>query len=695
MSRQAPIELVRNIGIMAHIDAGKTTTTERILYYTGRSHKLGEVHDGTAVMDWMTQEQERGITITSAATTCNWGDHWINIIDTPGHVDFTVEVERCLRVLDGAVTVLDGVAGVEPQTETVWRQADKYSIPRLVFVNKLDRIGADFDRAIQMVQERLGATPLVLQRPIGAEADFIGVIDLLEMRQIIWHDETLGAEFDVSEIPEELREEAELHREALIEALTDFDDDLLETVLGGETPSLETLRAVIRRVTVSNQAVPVLCGSAFKNKGIQPLLDAVVAYLPSPLDVPPVEGMELKGKEQTGKTVTREPKDDAPFCALAFKIATDPYVGQLTYLRVYSGTLKAGQVVRVAAKNQRDRVGRLLRMHANQREDIELVQAGEIAAAVGLKHVTTGDTLCQENAPLLLECIEFPDPVIRIAIEPRTKADEEKLNVALERLSAEDPSFRQMVDEETGQRLIAGMGELHLEIIVDRLLREFGVLANVGRPQVAYRETVTRAAKGEATFERQLGAHALFAHVILQVAPGETGSGFVFENKAPESQVPAMFVDSVRQGAEAGYQSGTLASYPMADVVVTLLGGTFDETASNEVSFTSAASIAFRNACREAAPVLLEPVMQVEIVVPEDFVGDVIGDTGSRRGEVKGMESRGKLQAVVAEVPLAKMVGYATELRSATQGRGTYTMQFARFAPVPEAISRQIVGDPR
>lgn len=695
MTRQVPIDMVRNIGIMAHIDAGKTTTTERILYYTGRSHKLGEVHEGTAIMDWMTQEQERGITITSAATTCRWGEHWINIIDTPGHVDFTVEVERCLRVLDGAITVLDGVAGVEPQTETVWRQADKYHVPRLIFVNKLDRIGADFDRAIVSVQERLGAKPLVLQRPVGAEADFHGVIDLVEMKQITWLDETLGAEFQVTDIDPLLQEEAEFQHEALVEALTEFDDQLLEAVLDGQTPKPEELRAVIRRATLSSEAVPVLCGSAFKNKGIQPLLDAVNFYLPSPIDVPPVVGDELKGKERTGKQVTREPSDDAPFCALAFKIATDPYVGQLTYIRVYSGTMKAGQTVRIAGKGVRERIGRLLRMHANQREDIEYVHAGDIAAVVGLKQVTTGETLCQENAPILLECIDFPDPVIRIAIEPRTKADEEKLNVALERLAAEDPSFRQLVDAETGQRLIAGMGELHLEIIVDRLRREFNVMANVGRPQVAYRETVTATGRGESVFERQLGAHSLFAHVILEVAPGAQGSGFTFVNKAAETEVPAMFVPAVRQGAEAGYQAGSLASYPMADVQATLVGGSFSETDSNEMAFTSAASMAFRSACREASPVLLEPVMAVEIIVPDENVGDVIGDTASRRGEVKGMEIRGKLQAIKAEVPLAMMVGYATELRSATQGRGTYTMQFARFAPVPESISRQIVGDPR
>ncbi len=695
MPREVPIELVRNIGIMAHIDAGKTTTTERILFYTGRSHKLGEVHEGTAVMDWMTQEQERGITITSAATTCRWGEHWINIIDTPGHVDFTIEVERCLRVLDGAITVLDGVAGVEPQTETVWRQADKYRVPRLVFVNKLDRIGADFDRAVEMVHERLGAKTLVLQRPVGSEADFHGVIDLLEMRQIMWHDETLGAQFDVVDIAPELREDAEFHREALVEALTEFDDQLLEKVLDGQTPTVDELRAAIRHATVQNLAVPVLCGSAFKNKGIQPLLDAVNAYLPSPLDVPPVSGQELKGKEPTGKIVDRAPSDDAPFCALAFKIASDSYVGQLTYIRVYSGTMKVGQVVRIAAKGLRERIGRLLRMHANQREDIEYVHAGDIAAVVGLKHVTTGDTLCQENAPLLLECIDFPDPVIRIAIEPRTKADEEKLNAALERLAIEDPSFRQMVDGETGQRLIAGMGELHLEIIVDRLMREFNVKANVGRPQVAYRETVTRVGRGESTFERQLGGRGLFAQVALEVAPGAQGSGFTFVNKASEAEVPAMFLTAVRQGAEAGYQSGSLASYPMADVQVTLVGGAFSETDSTEMAFTSAASMAFRAACREAAPVLLEPVMAVEIVVPEENVGDVIGDTASRRGEVKGMELRGRLQSIKAEVPLAMMVGYATELRSATQGRGTYTMQFARFAQVPESVSRQIVGEPR
>lgn len=684
MSRLASLAMTRNIGIMAHIDAGKTTTTERILYYTGRSYKMGEVHDGNAVMDWMEQEQERGITITAAATTALWSGHVINIIDTPGHVDFTIEVERSLRVLDGAITLLDGVAGVEPQTETVWRQADKYRVPRVLFVNKLDRVGANFDHCVDRVRERLGATPLVLQRPVGAEDRFVGVIDLVENKAIIWDEDSLGAKFSVQEIPAELVDEAEMHREMLLDTLSQHDDTLLELLVEGRPVSTEVLQQAIRRTTISLKGVPVFCGAAFKNKGIQPLLDGVVRYLPSPLDVPAVQGHALKGTEVLDAMITREPRDDAPFAALVFKIMSDSYVGQLTFIRVYSGTLSTGSTVWNAAKGKRERVGRLLRMHANQREDIEQCNAGEIVAVVGLKFVVTGDTLCDEKQPILLERIEFPEPVINIAIEPRTKADQEKLSASLQKLMIEDPSFRVTVSDETGQTLIAGMGELHLEIITDRLLREFKVEANVGKPQVAYRETIRREARGEGKFIRQAGGKGQYGHCVLEVVPGARSSGLIFRNRASAEAIPALFIPSVQQGVESAYQGGVLAGYPMVDVQVALVDGSFDEADSTELAYKIAGGMAFRDACNSADPVLLEPVMAVEVVVPEEFVGDVIGDLNGRRGEIRNMSLRTGCQVVDATVPLGRMFGYSTDLRSATQGRGTYTMQFSHFSPVSE-----------
>ena len=692
MSRRIEIARIRNIGIMAHIDAGKTTTTERILFYTGRSHKLGEVHEGTAIMDWMEQEQERGITITSASTTCSWLDCQVNIIDTPGHVDFTIEVERSLRVLDGAVAVLDGVAGVEPQTETVWRQADHYRVPRLVFANKMDRVGADFDRCVEMLQSRLGANPLVVQRPIGMGEGFIGVMDLVRMKRVLWHDESLGAEFSVQDLEGDELEEAEMHREVLLDALSIHDDGLLETMLEGETVTTEQVVAALRHVTISNLGIPVLCGSAFKNKGIQPLLDAVVAYLPSPLDVPPVVAHRVEGKEMSEDTVARPPEDNAPFAALAFKIMSDAYVGHLTFLRVYSGSLESGKVVHNPRLGKRERVGRLLRMHANQREEIPACYAGDIVAAVGLKGVVTGDTLCADEDRVFLERIVFPEPVIRIAIEPKTKADEDKLTVALDRLAIEDPSFRVVADRETGQTLIAGMGELHLEIIVDRLMREFRVEANVGKPQVSYRETVTQAGEGEGRFIRQAGGKGQYGHCNLRVEPGDRGSGFSFRSEAEPSQVPRIYWSAVEAGARSGYESGVLAGYPMADVVAVLVSGSFDEADSSETAFKVAGGMAFRAACEVAGPQVLEPVMAVEVVVPDEHLGDVIGDINSRGGEIKKVESRGISQSVGAAVPLDRMVGYSTDLRSATQGRGTYTMQFSHYAPVPPATFERLVG---
>ena len=691
MSRLSPISMTRNIGIMAHIDAGKTTTTERILYYTGRSHKIGEVHEGTAVMDWMTQEQERGITITSAATTCGWDNHVVNIIDTPGHVDFTIEVERSLRVLDGAIAVLDGVAGVEPQTETVWRQADKYKVPRLIFANKMDRAGADFDRCIEMVHDRLGATPLVLQRPLGIEADFVGILDLIRGEELVWSDETLGAEFEALPVSDDRRDLYELHREALLEALSSFDDELLMMILEGHEPSNEFIEQVVRKATLSSKAVPMLCGSAFKNKGIQPLLDAVVRYLPSPEDVPAIEGLRVDGNQTTDIVVERPANDEAPFSALVFKIVSEQY-GRLSYFRVYSGSLKAGDIAFNPAKGKRERVGRLLRMHANQREDIQACFAGDIVAAVGLKTATTGDSLCDDKQRILLERIEFPEPVIRIAIEPKSKAAQEKLETALGKLEVDDPSFQVITDGETGQTLIAGMGELHLEIIVDRLLREFNVEANVGKPQVTYRETVTTQGRGEGRFVRQAGGKGQYGHCWLVVKPGADGEGFTFTSAIKGDVIPSEFFPAIEEGARSAFASGPVGGYPMVDIAVSLVDGSFHEVDSSEAAFKVAGSMAFRAATTEASPVLLEPVMNVEIVVPEENVGDVIGDINSRMGEVRGMEPRGRVQAITATVPLARMMGYSTPLRSATQGRGTYSMQFERFAPVPPDVARSIVG---
>jgi elongation factor G len=677
---------------MAHIDAGKTTTTERILFYTGRTHKMGEVHEGAAVMDWMEQEQERGITITSAATACEWQGHRINIIDTPGHVDFTVEVERSLRVLDGAIAIFDAVAGVEPQSETVWRQADKYRVPRIAYVNKMDRTGADFDKAVETMRERLGAKPLPIQLPIGAEDAFGGVVDLIENKALVWTDE-LGVEFAYSEIPEELAERALEARTHLIEACADYDDELMEAYLNDEEIPHERIATSLHRATLDIKVTPVLCGSSFKNKGVQPLLDAIVELLPSPLEVPPVEGIEppRKGEDGQGQEAKRPADEQAPFAALAFKVMADPYVGKLTYFRVYSGKLSAGSRVLNASNGRTERIGRLLMMHANHREEIEECFAGDICAGVGLKQTGTGDTLCAPDAPIMLETIEFPEPVIAVAIEPKTKADQEKLSASLARLADEDPTFQVQSDEETGQTLIHGMGELHLEVIVDRLLREFSVDANVGRPQVAYRETVRRPAeKVEGRFVRQTGGRGQYGHVVinLEPAPGET---FDFVNRIKGGAIPSEFIPAVEQGIEEALVSGVRAGYPMVDVRVELIDGSFHDVDSSEMAFKIAGSMAVQEAARRADPVLLEPVMAVEVVTPEEFLGDVIGDLSRRRGKVQGQEPRGNALAVQAFVPLGEMFGYATDLRSSTQGRATYTMQFERYEEVPANIAEQIV----
>ena len=684
--RHYALENTRNIGIMAHIDAGKTTTTERILYYTGKTHKIGEVHEGAAVMDWMAQEQERGITITSAATTVAWRDTQINIIDTPGHVDFTMEVERSLRVLDGAIALFCSVGGVEPQSETVWRQADKYAIPRIAFVNKMDRIGADFFRGMEMMVERLGANPVALQIPIGREADFRGIVDLVEMNAIIYEDE-LGTSFEVTDIPEDVRLLADQYRMELIEAVADHDDHLLEAYLEGEEIETERLRQVIRQATLDISITPVLCGSAFKNKGVQPLMDAVVDYLPSPLDVPPVVGVSPREQEET-----RETSDTAPFAALAFKVAVDPYVGKLTYFRVYSGTLKAGSYVQNTSKDKRERISRILQMHANHREDRDEIYAGELAAAVGLKYTTTGESLCEIGKPIILESMEFPEPVIFIAIEPKTKADEERLANSLQRLADEDPTFRVHSDEETGQTIIAGMGELHLEIIVDRLVREFNVDANVGKPQVAFRETIRKKAeKVEGRFVRQSGGRGQFGHVVIDLEPNEPGGGYEFESRIMGGSIPREYIPSVDAGIQEAMSSGILAGYPMVDVRVTLLDGSYHEVDSSDMAFKIAGSLAFKNAVQKASPVLLEPMMAVEVVTPADFMGDVMGDISSRRGHIDGMEPRGNAQVIVATVPLSTMFGYATDVRSMTQGRATYTMQFKNYAEVPSSIATELV----
>jgi elongation factor G len=688
MARTVPLEKTRNIGIMAHIDAGKTTTTERILYYTGINYKLGEVHEGTATMDWMVQEQERGITITSAATTCFWRDHRVNIIDTPGHVDFTIEVERSLRVLDGAVAVFCSVGGVEPQTETVWRQADKYGVPRLAFVNKMDRLGADFFRVVKMIEERLGARPVVLQLPIGAEDKFTGVVDLVSMKAAVWEEESLGAKFHEEPIPENLAAAAGEYREKLLEAAADSDEGVMEKYLEGKVISEVELRKAIRQGTLSLKIVPVVCGSAFRNKGVQPMLDAVVDYLPSPLDIPPVKGVE----PGTTTPVERPAKDDAPFSALAFKIMTDPYVGTLTFFRVYSGSINSGSAIYNSTRSKRERVGRLLKMHANKREEIKEVYAGDIAAAVGLRTATTGDTLCDEDKPVVLESIDFPDPVISIAIEPKSKADQEKLGLSLQKLATEDPSFKVRTDEETGQTIISGMGELHLEIIVDRLLREFNVGANVGKPQVAYKETVRKSVEQQGRFVRQTGGRGQYGDVWIKLDPQVPGKGFEFVDAIKGGSIPREYISAVEKGVREATENGALAGYPVVDVKITLFDGSYHDVDSSEIAFKIAGSMAFKGAMRKASPVLLEPIMSVEVVVPEDFMGDVIGDISSRRGKVLGMDTRPAAQAIDARVPLAQMFGYATDLRSMTQGRATYTMQFSHYEPVPAAVAEGIIA---
>ncbi|MEW6248841.1 MAG: elongation factor G [Nitrospirota bacterium] len=688
MARPAPLEKTRNIGIMAHIDAGKTTTTERILFYTGLTHRMGEVHEGAATMDWMEQERERGITITSAATTCFWRDHRINIIDTPGHVDFTIEVERSLRVLDGAVAVFDSVQGVEPQSETVWRQADKYRVPRIAFMNKMDRIGADFYASVQSIIDRLGANPVPIQIPVGREAEFRGSVDLVSMKAYFYDDETLGAKYKIEEIPSDLVDLAKEYREKLIEAVAEFDEQVLEKYLNGHSLTEEEIRRATRAGTIAMKITPVLCGSAFKNKGVQQLLDGVVDYLPSPLDIPPVVGVD----PATNKEVQRRASDSEPFSALAFKIMTDPFAGQLTYFRVYSGTVRTGVSVLNVTKGVKERIGRLLKMHANKREDIDAAYAGDIVAAVGLKSATTGDTLCDEKQPVLLEVMKFPEPVIAMAIEPKTKQDQEKLGFSLQKLAQEDPSFRVRTDEETGQTIIAGMGELHLEIIVDRLLREFKVEANVGKPEVAFRETIRRRAEAEAKYIKQTGGRGQYGHVVLAVEPSEPGAGFEFVNKIVGGAIPREYIPAVEKGVRERMETGVLAGYPMRDVRVTLLDGSYHEVDSNEMAFKIAASIGFQDACKKADPVLLEPIMKVEVLVPQEYMGDVIGNLNGRRGKIQGMKVRAGSQAIEAAVPLSEMFGYATDLRSRTQGRATYSMEFDRYEQVPKQIAEAIIA---
>jgi elongation factor G len=697
MARQSPLNRTRNIGIMAHIDAGKTTTTERILYYTGITYKIGEVHEGTAVMDWMEQEQERGITITSAATTCFWRDHRVNIIDTPGHVDFTVEVERSLRVLDGAVAVFDSVAGVEPQSETVWRQADKYRVPRICFVNKMDRIGADFKRTLSQIETKLEGNPVAIQLPIGSEDKFRGVVDLIRMKAIVYKDETMGAEYELEDIPADMEAEAKAYHEKLIEKVSESDDQLLEKYLGGQEITQDEIKAALRARCIASVRddkqptfVPVICGSAFKNKGVQPLLDAVIDFLPSPLDVPPVQGLDPNAKEPT--IIERKADDKEPFAALAFKIMTDPFVGQLTFFRVYSGVLNAGSSVANATKGKTERIGRLLKMHANKREEIKEVYAGDIAAAVGLKSVTTGDTLCDEKKPIVLESMDFPEPVISLAIEPKTKADQEKLGVGLQKLMQEDPTFRVKTDEQTGQVVIAGMGELHLEIIVDRLFREFSVAASVGKPQVAYKETLTRPAEGEMRYAKQTGGRGQFAEVKIRLFPGEPGTGYVFENEISGGSIPREYIKPVDEGIKEALTRGVLAGYPIDDVRIELYDGKHHEVDSSEMAFKIAGSMAFQDAAKKARPVLLEPVMRVEVVVPKEYIGDVMGDLASRRGRIQSQDERGGTQIVNARVPLSEMFGYATDLRSRTQGRATYSMHFDRYEQAPPSESDEVVA---
>jgi elongation factor G len=686
MSRTHKIEDYRNFGIMAHIDAGKTTTTERILYYTGKSHKIGEVHDGAATMDWMEQEQERGITITSAATTAFWNDKRLNIIDTPGHVDFTIEVERSLRVLDGAVALLDANAGVEPQTETVWRQADKYNVPRMIFVNKMDKLGADFDRCVAMIKDRLGATPLVMQLNIGAESEFAGVVDLLKMKALIWQSENLGAEWDEVDIPAELLDRAKEMRDLLIETVVDVDEAAMEAYLEGEEPSVEKIQELARKGTISGDFVPVFCGSAFKNKGVQPLLDAVVDYLPNPIEVPAIKGIDPKNEEE----VERQSSDEEPLGLLAFKIANDPFVGSLTFCRIYSGVLNKGTTLLNTVKDKRERVGRMMQMHSNSREDIDVAYAGDIVAIAGLKDTTTGDTLCDPLKPVILERMEFPEPVIEIAVEPKTKADQEKMGLALNRLAAEDPSFRVKTDEESGQTIIAGMGELHLDIIVDRMKREFKVEANIGAPQVAYRETITKRADVDYTHKKQSGGSGQFARIKLTLEPGEPNDGFVFESKIVGGNVPKEYIPGVSKGIASVMSSGPLAGFPMLDIKATLTDGAYHDVDSSVLAFEIAGRAGFREGIQKAGPKLLEPVMKVEVVTPEDYMGDVIGDLNSRRGQIAGTENRGVVTVITAMVPLANMFGYVNNLRSMSQGRAQYSMVFDHYEQVPQAVAEEV-----
>ena len=686
MPRKVSLEKTRNIGIMAHIDAGKTTTTERILYYTGVNYKLGETHEGTATMDWMEQEQERGITITSAATTCFWKNHRINIIDTPGHVDFTVEVERSLRVLDGSVTVMCAKGGVEPQSETVWRQADHYHVPRMIYVNKMDIMGADFYNVLRMIDERLKCNAVPIQLPIGKEAEFRGIIDLVEMNADVYYDE-MGKDMRVEEIPEDMRELAEEYREKLLDAVSMFDDEIMEMYLEGKEIPTAKIRAAIRKATVAVEMIPVVCGTSYRNKGVQKLLDAIVDYMPAPTDIPAIEGINPKTDEED----KREPSDDEPFSALAFKIMTDPYVGRLSFFRVYSGTLNTGSSVLNSTKNVRERMGRILQMHANHREDIETVYSGDIAAAVGLKNTTTGDTLCDEKHPIVLESMEFPEPVIRVAIEPKTKAGQEKMGIALMKLAEEDPTFKTYTDEETGQTIIAGMGELHLEIIVDRLLREFKVEANVGAPQVAYKETITKAVDQDTKYARQSGGKGQYGHVKIHVEPNESGKGYEFVNATVGGSVPKEYIPAVDAGIQGAMLAGVLAGYPVVDVKVTLYDGSYHEVDSSEMAFKIAGSMAFKEACQKAGPTLLEPIMKVSVIVPDEYMGDVIGDLNSRRGQIQGFEARSGAQQIDAFVPLAEMFGYATDLRSRTQGRGQYTMEPSHYIEIPKSIQEKII----
>ena len=686
MPRKVSLEKTRNIGIMAHIDAGKTTTTERILYYTGVNYKLGETHEGTATMDWMEQEQERGITITSAATTCFWKNHRINIIDTPGHVDFTVEVERSLRVLDGSVTVMCAKGGVEPQSETVWRQADHYHVPRMIYVNKMDIMGVDFYNVLRMIDERLKCNAVPIQLPIGKEAEFRGIIDLVEMNADVYYDE-MGKDMRVEEIPEDMRELAEEYREKLLDAVSMFDDEIMEMYLEGKEIPTAKIRAAIRKATVAVEMIPVVCGTSYRNKGVQKLLDAIVDYMPAPTDIPAIEGINPKTDEED----KREPSDDEPFSALAFKIMTDPYVGRLSFFRVYSGTLNTGSSVLNSTKNVRERMGRILQMHANHREDIETVYSGDIAAAVGLKNTTTGDTLCDEKHPIILESMEFPEPVIRVAIEPKTKAGQEKMGIALMKLAEEDPTFKTYTDEETGQTIIAGMGELHLEIIVDRLLREFKVEANVGAPQVAYKETITKAVDQDTKYARQSGGKGQYGHVKIHVEPNESGKGYEFVNATVGGSVPKEYIPAVDAGIQGAMLAGVLAGYPVVDVKVTLYDGSYHEVDSSEMAFKIAGSMAFKEACQKAGPTLLEPIMKVSVIVPDEYMGDVIGDLNSRRGQIQGFEARSGAQQIDAFVPLAEMFGYATDLRSRTQGRGQYTMEPSHYIEIPKSIQEKII----